>query len=389
VLVERARRGHRELALPTAQEIADADRSSWVPQRALGPIPDGQETRVLLRHGFADWADLYPRRQRVLLERLLELAPQCSPDEHVVAAVSMAGVGSAEMAGHLSRWDRYYLKSYESMAGHRFNFTTLTVEPNVWGTPASGRGTVTRRLAQMVKAAEWLHRQAGDAVTVRGPISTSGARRSRMTEDVRVVEGTSERLVLPNASADLVLTDPPYHDDVQYAELSLPLRAWAELSPAALTGEAVVNNATGQLAGEGAYEALLTRIFSEARRVLRPDGHVIFSYANRSPEAWVAVLAALQRAGLRAAGAEMVHSENETDHAKRGVRACTLDLILDLVPDGALSVTQHRPARPAQTDEERFLTAVVQTFLHVGALSGDWRTEFTQRLRREPFLADR
>jgi adenine-specific DNA methylase len=38
--------------------------------------------------------------------------------------------------------------------------------------------------------------------------------------DVRVVEGSSEQMVLPSDSVHLVLTDPPYHDDVQYAELS-------------------------------------------------------------------------------------------------------------------------------------------------------------------------
>lgn len=42
------------------------------------------------------------------------------------------------------------------MAGHRFNFTTLPVEPNPWGNVASGRGTTLRRLVQLVKAAEWL-----------------------------------------------------------------------------------------------------------------------------------------------------------------------------------------------------------------------------------------
>ena len=56
-----------------------------------------------------------------------------------VRAISIAIIGSAEMAGHLSHWDRYYLKSYESMAGHRFNLTTFAVEPNVWGTVSSGR----------------------------------------------------------------------------------------------------------------------------------------------------------------------------------------------------------------------------------------------------------
>jgi putative DNA methylase len=264
----------------------------------LGDIPHGQETRVLLRHGFSRWEDLYPRRQRVLLEHLLDQAQHCSTDAAVVAAVRMAVVGSAEMAGHLSRWDRYYLKSFESMAGHRFNFTTLAVEPNVWGTVTSGRGTTLRRLAQLVRAAEWMERQAHRRLRVVGPLDagTEPGDLDHSDSDVVVVEGSSERMLLADGAADLVLTDPPYHDDVQYSELSLPLRAWAGLSAQPLSGEAVVNAATGQLAEPDDYGRLLNRIFAESARVLRRDGHLVFSYANRSPAAWIEVLRALDAA---------------------------------------------------------------------------------------------
>jgi len=125
VLVERAGVNRRELALPTRSELAAAQGERWQPIRVLGPIREGQETTVLLRHGFRDWEDLYPRRQRYVVERLLELTDDCSSDQSVTTALRQAVVGSTEMAGLLSRWDRYYLKSYESMAGHRFNFTTL------------------------------------------------------------------------------------------------------------------------------------------------------------------------------------------------------------------------------------------------------------------------
>jgi adenine-specific DNA methylase len=289
------------------------------------------------------------------------------------------------MAGHWSRWDRYYLKSYESMAGHRFNFTTFAVEPNVWGTPASGRGTVLRRIKHLIKAAEWLHRQAGERVSVQGPLP-SNARIEVQTEDVRVVEGSSEKILLPDRSCDLVLTDPPYHDDVQYAELSLPLRAWAGLSGSSLIGEAVVNDATGQLADEGAYEQLLTRIFSEARRTLREDGHLIFSYANRDANAWVALFEALQKAGLRAVGCEILHSENETDSAKRGVRACTLDLIMDLVPHSERPIRQHSPNMIDSTPETDFLRRIARTFLLVGDLPAEWTDSFRRDVSQSPFL---
>lgn len=387
VLVERSRPGLREITEPTSGELEAANAAHGTPQRTLGAIPDGQETKVLIRHGFTQWEQLYPVRQRVLLERLLTAAKDCSTDPAVVRAVEIAVIGSAEMAGHLSRWDRYYLKSYESMAGHRFNLTTLAVEPNVWGTVNSGRGTVLRRLTQLVKAATWLYSKTETQLTVEGPLlaQKSGAE-AVFDADVRVVEASSERLLLPPDCVQLVLTDPPYHDDVQYSELSLPFRAWAQLTDGPLLGEAVVNAAVGQLTDDGAYEDLLVRIFREARRVLTSNGHLIFSYANRSPEAWIALFSALQAAGFRAAGCVIVHSENETDHAKRGVRACTLDLILDLVLKGPAAIKPHRPESADSDAETAFLNIVADIFLQVGSLEGDWRNRAQDRLVKTAFL---
>jgi len=396
VLVERASNGRRELALPTAGELAAADGKHWKPTRGLGPIPTGQETAVLLRHGFRHWEDIYPRRQRALVERLLSLTGECSSDESVVAALRLAVVGSTEMAGLLSRWDRYYLKSYESMAGHRFNFTTLPVEPNAWGTMTSGRGTTLRRLVQLVKAAEWLQSRTTRTLKVQGPLPSAAATVPPLDgedvdgtplerPDVLVVVGSSQRQLLPTGSVDLVLTDPPYHDDVQYGELSQPLQAWAGLPSQDMTGDAVVNRATGQLVAAGSYAGLLASIFRESTRLLREDGHLVFSYANRDPGAWAQLFDALQRAGLRSVGCAVVHSENETDHAKRGVRACTLDLLLDLVPVSALPVVQHHPASTGSPEAE-FLSVVVTYALQIGELKPGWQAEFLEEAAATDFL---
>ena len=396
VLVERAGANRRELALPSSGELAAAQDDRWHPSRRLGPIRGGQETAVLLRHGFRQWEDLYPRRQRAVVKRLLALTEDCSTDSSVTAALRQAVVGSTEMAGLLSRWDRYYLKSYESMAGHRFNFTTLPVEPNPWGNVASGRGTTLRRLVQLVKAAEWLRSRTRRRLVVQGPVAATTATVPALGgvdidghplagPDVLVVAGSSQRQLLPSASVDLVLTDPPYHDDVQYGELSQPLRAWAGLPMQDGIGDAVVNRATGQLAVAGSYGTLLTSIFRESARLLRPDGHLIFSYANRDPKVWVELLDALQRAGLRAAGCAVVHSENETDHAKRGRRACTLDLLLDLVPLSNVPVEQHRPPSAAG-DEAMFLDIVARYALRVGDLPTGWRHEFLDEATATAFV---
>jgi putative DNA methylase len=381
VLVERVSGRTRELSLPTSCEVEQAEKG-WSPHRMLPPIPYGRESAVLRRHGFTHWHDLYPVRQRVVMEALLDAVDAANFAPVVTEGLKLAALGVAEMAGFASRWDRWYLKSYESMASHRFNFTTFTAEPNVWGTTGSGRGTFTRRVVLLEKATKWLSERAGKlTVSAR----RAGKRRTPFprTADVLVVEGSSEQLVLPSGSIDVVLTDPPYHDDVQYGELSLPLRAWAGLSTEELRQEAVALNGNGSAYIR--YQELLERIFVEAKRALASDGHLIFSYANREPDAWAALMTAIDRAGYQGAGYTLVHSENESDHAKRNVRACTMDLILDLVPV-QLRVAKWRPDVVPTTHEESFLCIVGDTLLDSVGKSADWTKRFKEQAEAHPFI---
>jgi hypothetical protein len=86
------------------------------------------------------------------------------------------------------------------------------------------------------------------------------------------------------------------------------------------------------------------------------------------------LFSALEATGLRAVGFTVVHSENETDQAKRNARACTLDLIMDLLPVGATPVEQWSPQTWGPTAEESFLRIVGDQFsshrLHRAGLGG-------------------
>ena len=386
VLVERASGRKRELAIPSATEAQQATDKRWTPSLDLGAIPHGQETRVLLRHGFKTWADLYPERQRFVMEQMLAKIDEAASDTATRRALRLAVYGVAEMAGHLSRWDRFYLKSYEAMAGHRFNFTTLAVEPNVWGTSASGRGSVTRRIYAFLKAVEWMHQKGIGRLEVEGPLASTDQVTPMNGHDVRVVEGDSRHIVLPSDSAGAVVTDPPYHDDVQYGELSLPLRAWAGLATDDLFGEASVNQVTQTNTVFEEYRALLTGIFKECNRVLRPGGHLIFSYANRDPGAWGAVIGALQDADFVAVGFTVLTSENETDVVKRNVRACMLDFMIDVVPKKTVNVETWTPEILPPSSEGSFLTVVGDAFMRVGSLEAADLETMKERLLKSEFL---
>ncbi len=68
-------------------------------------------------------------------------------------------------------------------------------------------------------------------------------------------------------------------------------------------------------------------------------------------------------------GYTVVHSENETDHAKSGRRACNLDLLLDLVPEFATKAQQHQPEGEAKTTEGTFCRLVGEYALRTGISS--------------------
>ncbi|MGY4257624.1 putative DNA methylase [Bradyrhizobium sp. USDA 4516] len=384
-LVERVDKSRREISEPTAKEVAQASSRSWAPRRTLGPIPTAAETNVLLRHGFKNWEDLYPRRQRVVIERLLTLA-RSNKNPQLKLALEMAVLGSTEMAGFLSRWDRFYLKSFESMSSHRFNFSTFVAEPNVLGAGLAGRGTVNRRLVSFEKAAEWLA-AAGVDLHSR-PIFKSSRRRMSQTPatGATIVVGSSERMLMPDRSVNLILTDPPYYDDVQYHELSLPFRTWAKLGKRRNKGEAVKIPHTQELNEHRRYRDVLTTIFKEFHRTLKTDGRLVFSYANREPAAWVNLFAALKATQFRPVAFTIVQSENEHDLTKRKGRSCHLDLILELAASTAAPIEQWRPKPVFRTNEERYLLSVGDAFLKSGSMVNGWEAELVRRLKTEIFV---
>jgi putative DNA methylase len=374
VLVQRTDGKRREFALPSPEELRQADKR-WKPKLSLGLIPPGTETSVLLRHGYRDWADLYPRRQRAVTEALLDLASEASDEQDVVDALRMAIVGTTEFAGHLCRWDRFYLKCNDATAGHRFNFSTFVPEINVWGAGQVGRGTVSRRVRSMAKASQWVYDVLG-----RRPVVASlppDPKDDGPAPDARVICGDSGLMAGPKERFDLVLTDPPYHDDVHYGELSLPFRAWAGLSLCDLEGEAATNHATGVNPDCASYASALERIFAACHPLLRRCGRLVFSYANHEPEAWVALFTALQGAGFFAVACVSVHSENETDFKKRDVAACNEDLLLELSPhpvDLPLRLIGNFGGNP-------FMVTVAELFARVGDLPEGWEVIAMTSLR--------
>jgi hypothetical protein len=128
------------------------------------------------------------------------------------------------MAGFASRWDRYYPKAFEAIANHRFTALGFACETNLLA--ERGRGTLRRRFAASIASAQWARQEFKTRGTTR--VRAASAHRVRITGGTLLACGSSERQLASKGSVDLVLTDPPYFDDVQYAELAGLFLVWAQ-----------------------------------------------------------------------------------------------------------------------------------------------------------------
>lgn len=134
---------------------------------------------------------------------------------------------------------------------------------------------------------------------------------------------------LEDKSIDAIVFDPPYYDNVMYAELSDFFYVWLkrtagyvypELFTRQLTdkeNEAVANPAKFQ--GEKGAKALATKdyqermasIFAECRRVLKEDGILTLMFTHKAQGAWDALASGLLEAGFTITASWPVNTEAE------------------------------------------------------------------------------
>jgi putative DNA methylase len=146
-----------------------------------------------------------------------------------------------------------------------------------------------------------------------------------------VRHASSARMELPADCVDVVVTDPPYGSNVQYGELCHFWLVWLkDRLPFKskffdLTEEVIVHRkqdkSTGYSKSFDDYRVGLTEIYTECHRVLKQDGVLVFTFNNRNPDAWFAVIKAAIDSGfdLEADGItyqEQIEAYRDTAHLR-------------------------------------------------------------------------
>ncbi len=276
------------LTVPNEPIVTDAKNSCWTPL-----------------YGFSTFGDIFTPRQKLCLLHFCRAAraaeQQMKKDnvqqEHALAIASSLGILVDRIASQSNTCCIYHTggeKIENSLGARSLPLTWDFVEANPLGNVT---GSAANQIGWIVAVYEELEKVRNTALLNRG---------------------SAVELPYPDASVDAVITDPPYYDNVPYANLSDFFFAWMKrsighLHPAHFAGAATpkkseaVADATrhggSKDAARKAYEKMMSAAFTGAHRVLKPNGEMVVVYAHKTTLGWSTLVDALRGSGFTVAEA--------------------------------------------------------------------------------------
>jgi putative DNA methylase len=384
------------------EPITDFDRSLYsqcsrlLQQRASelllprGELDDGENTRQAIRWGFTRWRQFFNDRQ------LYSLGLLASAIRDLSAGVAEREALAALFSGVLEFNNMFCSFKGEGTGAVRHMFSHHILKPertpleaHPWGTPASSGSFSTlfhSRLlrAQTYKLAPTDQLLDGDRVVRLGGLSLpteatvvdAWPATGLTNGTVYLRTGDSSCTDLPDESVHLIVTDPPYMDNVHYSELADFFHAWLrELVPFShYPREQATTRSTQEVqsASPTQFQAAIARVWRECARVLKPDGLLAFTFHQARLSGWVALVQALAKAGFVVTAVQPVKGEMTTSVTKGGIEPSNLDAVVVCRKRAtAMRSSLTEPHAAAEAGERR-LSALQSEGVKVG--DGDIRS---------------
>lgn len=303
-------------------------------------IPKGKETERTRRHGIKSWRDVFNARQLLThytyLDEFNKITDEIDRNhtdkesEVIKTYLAFAADKSVDYNCRYSSWNAGKSKIRNSFDRHDFAFKWSYAESNL---TAEGLG-YQWTLKNTIKAYSEFHRL------------TNHLDKS----DIEVIQENAGDMSLESGEVDAVVMDPPYYDNVMYAELSDFFYVWLEkylgdvypeFFESQLTDkedEAVANpskfddvasdeKSSTELAKED-YESKMTDIFDEMYRVLQDEGVFTLMFTHKKTEAWDTLTKALINSGFTVKATHPVNTESSLSLHQKGKNAAESTIFL-------------------------------------------------------------
>jgi putative DNA methylase len=321
------------------EKLPEWEALNIVPTESIGP----QHPKYSLdRYGILNWRDVFSQRQLLCHSTSVEIFRQLLDEENMkgsLSALTNAAFGYLSIAidkflnynARFCRWDITTGRVRSVFDRHDFGFCWSYAEmaPLITGL---GYDWTIEQTAKCIGELVDLVRPDID-VKAASKYGTQGdllAARSFSPPPVIVTCRSADNLeYLEDESVDVIVMDPPYYDNVMYAELSDFFYVWLkrtagyvypELFRRPLTdkeNEAVANpskfhgmRGAKALAAQD-YRERMAAIFAECRRVLKSDGIMTLMFTHKATGAWDALTTGLMEAGFVITASWPINTEAE------------------------------------------------------------------------------
>jgi putative DNA methylase len=324
-------------------------------------LADGYNTRQAIGYCYRRWRDFFNDRQLLALGWLQESIAKL-PDTATRDALFTLFSGVLEFNNLFASYKGEGTGAVRHMFSHHIlKPERMPIEANIWGTPKSSgsfRNLFASRLGRALdyRAAPFEVSTNGDGKTFHTSAAFSGSVELDWPQhgafDRRAIYlscGSSHATQLPDRCLDLVVTDPPFFDNVHYSELADFFFAWQSLYPHGFVEPAGTTRHPHEVqdTDSAQFAAKLSAVFSECHRTLKDDGLLVFTYHHSRPEGWTALLSAIYRAGFSVANAHPVKAEMSVATPKSQAKS---PIQLDVIFVCRKQDQDSRPTpRPAET----------------------------------------
>ncbi len=281
------------------------------------PVPLGDETKRLHRWGYKFFREMFSERQLLglglLLKRISEI--EDTPVRHALLTVFSDFLRYQNM---LARYDTYALKCQDIFSVHGFPVGLVQCENNLLGISKVGAGAFRHFIEKYRRAKEYCQqpfetRQQGhrkELIPIVGEsIHAQQVKRlpKSSAREAWITARSAERVPLEPNSLDGVFTDPPYFDNVQYAELMDFCYVWlrivlkSEFAAFKATSTKSLQELTGnEVMGRGLdhFTRGLSEIFCHYAKALKPGAPFVFTFHHNDPDAYIPIVVAILDAEL-------------------------------------------------------------------------------------------
>lgn len=300
-------------------------------------IPQGNDMRPVI-YGMTRWCDLFTPRQLlghlIMVEELNRLKPEILEElgeERGRAVVTYLQFAIDKVLDYNSRQTLWHFS--RGVVSHTFTRHDYSVKWTFGELILSGDNSgVAWALSQVIDA-------YGKIAELLKPVHDNLGGEA---PPVTILCGTAAHLNIPDRSVDIICIDPPYYNNVQYAELSDYFYVWQrrtlqDLYPDIFrrrltnkTDEAVANPARDGSAARAAkeYERLMSEIFAECRRILKDGGIMTIMFTHKTQEAWEALTRSLIENGWTITSSMPVESEAAESIHQKGMAAAASSIFL-------------------------------------------------------------